>query len=266
METKFIFTVIIFCILSFSVRAQEMQSRFIFFEAGIDGIGCDAPDKDYIRAVSSPYSYYNADRIKSAMMLGYFGIKCEYRVFDDLFGIAGGLRYTHMITSIGRNSYASGSPDFFYVIYNQEGMDTEYAKVREITQNADYLGVPLEIRIYPRKERRINYYFKTGISFNLKISSRSDIVFSNDFMEQYQNEIFRLVEKAGQYYTGFIFGMGLRIGKSEKPGFFIEATAPAGVFYPGKSNFVDPLAGGGFQLMARIPFKSNKTGNEKKSD
>jgi hypothetical protein len=242
--------------LTNSIRGQDEKHKFLFLETGIDGIGCGAPDKDYIRSVGGQSSYdYYADQIKSSMMLEYLGIKFEYRIINNLVGLSGGLRYTRMITSIGRTSYLSSAPDFFYVSFNQDGMNIEYAKVRELNQKADYLGIPLELRIYPKRERRIKLYYKAGVSFNLKVNSKSDILFFNDFMESYQNDVIKVVEKACPYYTTFHLGIGLKVGKSEKPGFFIEAYTPIGVRFPDNSYFVKPQAGGGFQIMARVPIK-----------
>jgi hypothetical protein len=262
MKTKIILLAIFLCILTNSIHGQDEKRKFLFLETGIDGIGCSTPDKDYIRAVSDPStSQYYSDKIIALMMLESIGLKFEYRTVSNKFGFSGGLQYTRMITSIGRDSYMSSAPDYFYVHYDPNSINTEYAKVRELNQKVDYLGIPLELRIYPYKDRKVNFYYKAGVSFNLKINSKSDIVFYNDFMEMYRNNVIKVVEKAAPYYTTFNLGLGLKVGKSEKPGFSIEVNAPIEVIFPDKSYFVKPQAGGGFQIMARIPINNPK--NEK---
>jgi hypothetical protein len=242
--------------LTNSIRGQDEKRKFIYLETGIDGISCVAPDKFYLRSVSDQSSYDDyTDKIKALMTLEYLGIKIEYRIANNLFGVSSGLRYTRMIASIVKSSYNSNAPDFFYVNFNQDGMNTEYAKVRELKQNTSYLGIPLELRYYPKKERRIRLYYKAGVSFNLQVGSKSDIAFVNAGMEPYRNDVLKVVEKASPYYTTFHLGLGLKVGKFEKPGICIEAYAPIGVIFPDNSYFVYPIAGGGIQIMARIPIK-----------
>jgi len=192
------------------------------------------------------------------MTINYIGFRFEYRVINNLFGLSGGLRYSRMVTSIGRDSYLSSDPDYFYVNYYQSELNTEYAKVREINQKGDYLGIPLEVRLYPRKEHRIKLYYKAGVSFNLKVHSKSDISFFNESMEQYQADVIKVVENASSNFTTFHIGLGLKIGKSNKPGISIETYTPIGVRFPKGSYFVKPLAGSGFQLLLSVPLKTKE--------
>ncbi len=255
MKTKFVLFILTLSLLTNTIWGQEEQKhKFVFLESGIDGIACYSPEKDYIRAVNDPSLVaYSTDKIKALMVLKYIGIKFEYRIIKNSIGLSGGLRYTRMNTSIGRTSYLTNSPDFFYVSFNHDGLNTEFAKVRELSQKVNYLGVPLELTYYPVNPKVIAFYYRAGVSFNVKLSSESDVLFFNDLMKTYRNEVIRVVEKACPYYTTFNLGLGLKVGKSEKPGFFIEAYAPIGVIYPDNSYFVKPLAGGGFRIMARVP-------------
>lgn len=240
------------------VWGQEEKRKYLSLEIGIDGIGCAAPDKDYIRAVSDQNYDYYSDQIKSLMTINYIGFKYEYRLMNNLFGLSSGIRYSRMVTSIGRDSYLSSDPNYFYVNYNQSELTTEYAKVLEIIQKGDYLGVPLEVRLYPKKYHFLKFYYKAGCSFNFKIHSKSDISFFNESMEQYQADVIKVVEKASPNYTTFHFGVGLKIGKSEKPGISIETYTPIGIRFPKGTYFVDPLAGSGIQLSLNVPLNSKE--------
>ncbi|MBK8882552.1 MAG: hypothetical protein IPN67_09295 [Bacteroidales bacterium] len=181
---KIILLLILIPVLTIYARGQEEKQKFLYLETGFDGIGCAAPDKEYIRAVNDQNFDYYSDEIRSLMAINYIGLKFEYRVLNNLFGVSTGLRYSRMITSIGRDSYMSSGPDYFYVNYNESDLITEYARVCEINQKGDYLGIPLEVRLYPKKERKIKLYYKAGMSFNLKVHSKSDIIFS---MSQWNN-------------------------------------------------------------------------------
>jgi len=258
MKKRIILLLIFIPVLTVYAWGQEEKRKFLSLEAGIDGIGCDAPDKEYIRAVNDQNFDYYSDQIKSLMTINYIGLKFEYRVINNLFGLSAGLRYNRMITSIGRDSYLSSGPDYFYVNYNQSDLITEYAKVCEINQKGDYLGIPLEVRLYPKKERRIKLYYKAGVSFNLKVHSKSDISFFNESMEQYQADIIKVVENASPDFTTFHIGLGLKIGKSDKPGISIETYTPIGVRFPKGSYLIKPLAGSGVQLLLSIPLNTKE--------
>jgi hypothetical protein len=258
MKKRLVLLLIFIPVFTLSVLGQEDKRKFIFLEAGIDGIGCAAPDKEYIRAVNDQNFEYYSDQIKSLMTINYFGFRFEYRVLNNLFGLSTGLRYSRMVTSIGRDSYLSSDVDYFYLNYNQSGINTEYAKVLEINQKGDYLGIPLEVRLYPRKEHKIKIYYKVGASFNLRVHSKSDISFFNKSMEQYQSDVIKVVENSSPNFTTFHIGLGLKIGKSNKPGISIETYTPIGVRFPKGSFLVDPLAGSGFQLIVSVPLKTKE--------
>ena len=258
MKKKLILLLLFIQVLSLYAWGQEEKRKFLSLEAGVDGIGCAAPDKEYIRAVSDQNYDYYSDQIKSLMEINYIGLKFEYRVRKNLIGLSAGLRYSSLFTSIGRDSYMSSGSDYFYVNYNQTEMITEYAKVCEINQKGDYLGIPLEVRLYPRKEHKLKFYYKAGVSFNLKVHSNSDIVFFDKSMEQYKADVIKVVENASPNYTTFYIGLGLKIGKPNKPGISVETYTPIGVRFPKGSYFVNPLAGSGLQLLLSVPLKNKE--------
>jgi hypothetical protein len=258
MKQKIIILLILTPILIKNVWGQKENRQFLIFEAGINEIGCAAPDNEYIRAVNDQNSDYYSDQIKSFMTIGDITLRFEYRVIHNLLGISAGLQYSTMITSIGRDSYMSSGPDYFYVKYDQYDLTTEYAKVCEISQKGNYVGIPLEIRLYPQKVHKIKLYFKTGLSFNLKVHSESDISFFSESMEQYKAEVMKVIENPSPSYTTFHIGLGLKIGKSDKPGIAIETYTPLGVRFPKGSYLVDPLAGSGIQLLFSVPIKTKE--------
>ena len=254
MKTKPIFLGVFLCFLISSLWGQEEKRKFISLETGMDFISCESPEKDYIRRDIDPYSYgYVTDHLRSLLHTNYFGAKFEYRMLDNLLGIAAGVRYTRMVSSIGKTSYWSDTPDFFFVLFGQDGITTEFAKVREIIQKSDYLGIPLEIRIYPYKERVFNVYYKVGAAFNFNVRTKEDVVFFNDDMESYQDDVSKIIEEPYPFYSSFHLGIGFKVGKFAKPGFNIEVCVPAGMLTTAKSGFVTPQAGGGFQFMIRLP-------------
>jgi hypothetical protein len=253
--------IILLLMTLFSIPAagqEEEKQRIFFIEAGMDFISAEPPGKEYIRAdVDQYYSDFAATTTRGLLNKNYLGIKYETRILNKKIGLLSGLRYTRMVSSLGKETYWSGSPDFFYLLFSQDETKTEYMKVKEINQVAGYLGIPLELRIYPyKKERKTNVYvyYKIGSDFNFRIHSKTNAVFSNDAMNQYEDAIGNIVEKPWSFYSSVHLGIGFRIGKHEKPGANIEFLFPAAIWGEDKQSLVNPEAGGGVQINVRLPF------------
>jgi hypothetical protein len=259
MKTKFILTGFFLLLLAGSLFGQDKKLKFIYLESGIDFIDCDEPYKDYIRAdVETYYDDFISEGIRGLMFNEYFGVKFEYRLLKNLLGVSSGLRYNRTVSSIGKTTYWSDSPDFFYVRYWNDGTTSEYAKVREINQTSHYIGIPVELRIYPYKDRLINIYYKAGVSFNLNVGSKTGIVLQSEEMNTYERDVVQAVEGPQSYFGSFHLGLGLKVGRLPKPGFIIEASIPVGILTPDEASFVTPQAGAGFQFMIRVPLNKKE--------
>lgn len=77
MNKRIILLVIIIQVLPLYAQGQEVKGKFLFLEAGIDGIGCAAPKKNYIRSVNTYNPDFYSDVIKSLMTINYIGVKFE---------------------------------------------------------------------------------------------------------------------------------------------------------------------------------------------
>jgi hypothetical protein len=254
MKPKFILTGIFLCLLTSLIRGQDEKRKFLFIEAGVDFFGSLESNKDYIRGDINPYSYGNVtNQLTSILYYKYFGAMLEYRILHNKIGISSGLRYTRMNGSIGKTSYFSSTSDFYYVQFNNNGTTTEYAKVKEIDQKSNFIGIPLEIRVYPFDDHPVNFFSVIGGSFNLSFGSKTDIVFFDNSMNTFRNEVAKVIEAPWMYYATYKLGVGLKIGRLTKPGVDIGANL-VGMLVPNKSSLIKPDVGGGIQLMIRVPF------------
>jgi hypothetical protein len=259
MKAKYLIFLVIISLISLKARGQDENHRFIFLEGSFNGIGCDTPDKDYIRPVNDQSSGYYSDQIKALMEMNFVGVRYEYRVLKNRLGLSAGLRYSRLVSSIGRDSYLSSGPDYFYMKYKQTALETDFAKVCEINQKGDYLGIPVEFRVYPKYIGKIfTLFFKAGASYNFKIRSKSDIEFFSPSMVQYKGEVLKVIEKPSPNFTTFHIGFGMKLGRSEKPGIAIETYTPLGVKFPKGSYLVKPLSGSGIQLTLSLPLSNTK--------
>jgi hypothetical protein len=262
MKKKLLSASIFLSILTGFTYGQDEKRSFLYLETGIDLLGCEAPVKDYIRGDIYQNQYdinpgpdFVSDQVTNLLHADFLGLKFEYRILNNKLGVAGGLRYTRVVSSIGKSSYWSDVDEkYFYLQYAQNGTNTEYAKVREITQKSGYLGIPLELNFYPFTPHNVNLYFKAGATFNFNIASHTDLVFWNEEMEPYEEEVAKVIEDPYPFYSSLYLGFGLQIRPSGKPGFNLEFCVPAGMITAGENGFYDPRTGVGFRLTFRIPF------------
>ncbi len=258
MKTKPVLLSALFIVWIFPMKGQDsIRLKSLYVETGMDFTSCYAPDnKDYIRGDVNPNPYYYEPGYLMALLYrSYAGVKGEIRVLNNKLGLISGLRFTHMQGSLGKNDYWSTRTDFFYLLYKQDGLTTEYLKVKEITQITNYLGIPVEIRIYPYRQRGIQMYYKFGADFNVLLSGTTNVKFDNPAMQLYENDVTGIIEDPWPFYASIHVAAGLKLGKDTKPGINIEACLPSGfLFKHMDSSFVTPDFGGGFQMNIRIPF------------
>ena len=246
---------LLFISIASSAFSQEEKPRFIYIETGIDFISGDPPQKDYIRTDVDQYSTdYVTTSLRGLLYKNYFGIKAEKKILNSRIGLLSGIRYTSMVSTLGQEAYWTNNPDFFYLLFRQEDTKTEYLKVREIKQVTGYLGIPLEIRVYPYQPRGFNVYYKIGADINCRLHSKTDAGFFNDEMEVFEDELSQVVEEPWAFYSSVHLGVGFRIGREEKPGVNIEILIPATIMTGSSESLVSPGAGAGLMLNARIPF------------
>ncbi len=233
------------------LRAQEPV--YLMPETGIRFISCEPPEKPYIRGNVEP-DYYEFTRhaLRALYYSNHFGVKAEKRVLHDLIGIAAGFRYTRSEASIGKNTYWSSPSDYFYLRLRQDGTETSYLRVKELKQVTGYLGIPLEIRIYPYTPRFFNVYYTVGADFNVLVSQKTDAVLYTPSMAKYNDAIGDLIEKPWTAFAAAHLGVGFKLGKPGKTAVMWEIAVPAALIAP-KDGLVTPQAGGGFQLSVRIP-------------
>ncbi len=239
----------------FSAYGQDEKEKLLYIETGIDFISCDPPRKEYIRADVDQFSPdYLTTSVRGLLYKNYFSIKAEKKILNNKLGLTGGIRFTSMASTLGKVSYWTGNPDFFYLLFRQENTRTEYLKVREIKQLTGYMGIPLEVRIYPYTPRRFNVYYKIGTDFNFKIYSTTNAKFFNDEMEVFEDEVTKVIEKPWAFYSSLNLGAGFRIGREERPGVNIEILIPVTIIKGSREGLVSPQGGVGIALNTRIPF------------
>src|SRR3990170_7850729 len=84
--------------------AQETRIKYIGIEGGMTFIESEISDMDYLRgSMPSYYMGYSTNSITSSSYKSFIGIKSEIFSLSDRFGLLGGIRFSSMNSSIGKN-------------------------------------------------------------------------------------------------------------------------------------------------------------------
>jgi len=200
-------------------------------------------------------SYYNGQltaNLEGSIYKGYFGVHGEIFSLNNKFSISGGLRLSHIKSSIDKeNSWGSAS-DSFYFLDRQDETNIAYFKIRRINQVSNYIGVPLELRVYPFRYRLFTVYFKLGIEFNYKINSKTTIAFKDENMNQFNDDVVSKFGKPESLFVAGCTGAGVKVGRPDKINLRFEITPS--VYTERISSIVNAKAAFGAQINVQIPF------------
>ena len=268
--------VLLMALLPVSVQfAQDQQTTKhnnlkLAFEFGMNAVGVQLEKPEQIRENrSSGYIYmdeyyeYGFFTEANTIITKYIGVKPEFFIYKNLIGIASGIRFT-MVSS----DLVSDRNIFLWKV-KEEGLNTEYVRIMDISNKSYLLGIPLEVRFFPkRKELPFQHYVKLGASFNFRFHSENNINFRNKAMEKNYDDLIKKQLPKNKLFSSFIFAAtGFKIGKFKEgkmiPWGNIEFQFPY-ILLTDKSfafagNSFDDVGfpGVGFQISFQIPIGKN---------
>ncbi|MCL2131252.1 MAG: hypothetical protein FWH36_02165 [Lentimicrobiaceae bacterium] len=176
----------------------------------------------------------------------YFGIKPEYSL-NKRFTVSAGLRFSFYKAVLGSDR------NYFLWRISEDDINTNYVKIKNITQKNYYVGVPLEIKFFPSgNDYPVRQYFILGTALNFLAASNSEAAFQNPAMEKYASEVLQQIKKPNIFYGLFYMGAGLKIGRMSNPFGVIEAHFPVTTYGNDKSDAFIKTAGVGFGLRATL--------------
>jgi hypothetical protein len=254
------------CLLSLAVRAQAQQEvismpRFkLGIEAGMSAIFDASINKP--TNLRENKSYYNDDYYcgfifdKQEYDQYYIGIKPEYTLTKRL-AVAAGLRLTFAQSVLESNSR------YFLWKTAESGTTTDYVRVNNISQQNIFVGIPLELKIFPReKDYFVRHYFVMGTAMNFLAGSKNTISFSNSQMEKYEPLISGHTGTPNRFHGYAYTGFGLKIGRTNHTFGNIEFHYPILMFDNKRlSSFMETRNSFGFgiQTTLQIPLFKQHT-------
>ncbi|MEA3445350.1 MAG: hypothetical protein U9R19_11575 [Bacteroidota bacterium] len=240
-----------------TINGQEVMSRFVGVESGINYQACESTNYDFIRGTVDVSTFGINDDVNSLNMSfekWYFGIKSEYRFKENKVGLLYGIRFSQVNSSLSKSTTYASSTTFFYLLNKQESTTTEFLKVKEIIQSSNYLGVPIELKYYLFNIISLRFYIKGSAEISYRLSTNTNVVFHNSEMEAYESEVADKFDKPNNLLVMLYGAGGIKIGKDSNVNLSIETHVPSIILTNNVSGLVNPIAGTGFQINIQIPF------------
>lgn len=249
----------IFCFLAaisfLSLQAQSPKKKFVIsFNYGTKGLISELNENWPIRQdVSYYYNYGNNARVNIMARLNYFGVSPEFFFLNNKLSVASGLRFTNLYSDITKPEYDNS--EYFFLRIKSDGSNTDYARVRTIKENVNFLGVPLEIKYIPFDFDFISFYVKLSGELAYKINSATDIVFKEPEMEQYQSAVLSdLNVKTNPLYASIYASIGSTVRFSEKLFCSLDVFFPSFYTTEKNSGLVNITNISGVQISLTVPF------------
>lgn len=234
---------------------SQNKNYFIGPELGIISVLSEIPHMDFIRGDIPSPSSYSVGSIKSQCTQAFAGFKIENFIFHEKLALSAGINYQYSNTSFGKINEWKVNNDYFYWQIENEGLSTQYYRVRGVEQNNSYIGIPLEIRYFISQPKIFRLYGKFGLNLNLLINSESDISFKTSDMEKYSEKMIAMLEKPNTFYSSVHLAGGIRIGKQGHTCTNLEVQMPY-FFINQPGGITNTVTGVGFEFSVLFPLKT----------
>lgn len=251
------------CLLTVNVQAQDYATvttpRFrLGLEAGMSVLWGAPGDIDRIRESRSYYYDYDDYGSKlgiAHMDIFHIGLKLEY-MLNARFAVSAGARFSeNNIRLKSDNDYVLFNRDYFLWKVSEEGLNTDYVSIQNILQTNYYVGIPLEIKFFPRKKDYfVRHFFTLGTALNFLVNSSNDVEFQYPRMGKYLSVIQKQIGEPAIFQGLFYAGFGLKIGSTRHAFGEIEFQFPICSFADNKVNsLIQASTGFGIRAAFYLP-------------
>jgi len=190
------------------------------------------------------------------------GVKYEQFFSENQLGFAVGLQFSQYSATIQSDGKEKTVFVFFVIPvrirdpirwrYNYG----EYLKIHSIKQTNYHLGIPLELRYFPKKTDAVfKFYYKFGATVNFLLSSTNSVEFGNNIMEIDAREVDKQIEKPGVVHTYFYPAFGMKFFRNHRVWLNMEIQIPGILIGKNAHPFIKPFVGLKLQQALQFPIK-----------
>lgn len=245
---KKLLLIVCFCIGASALFSQDLKKLSLNFYGG-SKILSPSLNEDWPIRQDVSYGYYSDEFNAQVNLNGdiaYFGVSPEYLI-NKHWSISSGLRFSKYFSSIIKDDYDRGG--FFFLKVSQEDERTDFARIKAIKENSNYIGIPWEVKYTPFVFRYFDLHTKLTVELAYRLNTHTDIEFKDEAMKAYQRDVLREIGiKTNPWFSTASLSLGARLKLSKQAYLSCDWVVPA--FYMTKNNsslvHVDNL--GGFQL------------------
>jgi len=236
-------------------QAQFEKRTSVGIDMSMSTYVSELRENSLIRATSSSTYFIEngTNNMETTTQRYHFGIKAEFLSSNRYLGILTGVRYTQIKSSIERDEWFDNGNSKFYVLYRQDGVNSEYAQVKNVRQMAEYIGIPVELRLFTMRPRFFRLYLKLGFDFNLKVADKTRLDFLNTKMNPYEDEVARAFGKPASFMSSINPGIGFKFGDDSGVNVNLEVNTPSFITSTNASTLAKSGMGIGLQLFIYYP-------------
>lgn len=210
--------------------------------------------------VGDSYSNLNSsNRVYTNAYFTQIGFRPEYELIRNKLSVSTGIRFSHILNEVEK--YNSENGGYFFLRYGNNPLITEYARVKSISEQTSYLGIPLEFQLTPFRYYKLAPYMRIGSEIGFKISTSNEINFYNNAMNEYASEIMQQYSYEPQSTFATIYSaLGLSLGSADKINYNIEFLLPSVFLTNRNSSLLEIDQYQGVRLSIKLPLSELKSG------
>jgi len=257
-KTAFTCGLIVFPLL---MQAQEAEiSKRIGVEFGVNVFIGKTVIPERVDQFRTDKSIKSGNLINNTIEVPYVGIKYEQYYFEKRMEFSAGLRFSQFSSAI------HGRSDFFLFFaldnsflwrFHEDGTYIDYLNITRITQNSNYLGIPLEwTYLLKGGNSYFRPYVKVGVVVNKRLYTTNSVVFESEQMNQYADAVGKQVPKPNSFNSYFYPSLGFKLGKNYNSWSDLEIQYLPFIMGKKAHPFISDASGVGIQLSIKIPLNN----------
>lgn len=234
---------------------KNANKLYFGIETGIRTFNSLSHEYDFIREEATYYyGYgYNYSKLTWLSYAPFVSLKAEYRFMADKLWLSAGINYSSFHSLMSKSGNSQNHTDYFYIMLSQSQNESYYYRINEIQETNHYVGIPIDFRYSPFLPRFFRLYFKIGFDLNLKINTKQSVDFYESEMNKHEGEVLDLFDQPNNFYATSTLGIGIQLGKQDKPNFRIEADFPSLILNPKAFGLMEHNFGGGARISFVLP-------------
>lgn len=248
-----VFVPLLAMMLCAGVDAQKKTDNFMLsVNYGYRGM---SPELNEAWPIRQDVGFYTSDGytyLNVTSQLNYITIAPEFFFFDKKISLSPGFRLISLDSGAQKENYQDGG--YFYLKIKSEGTNTEYARVRSISESTTFLAVPVDVKYIPFSFEFLSIYVKLSAELGYSVGSSTDIEFRKPEMDMYETPVLDgLNLKRNPFFSSVSAAIGMTLKPDENLYCSMDVFLPSFYMTDQNSRLAHLINISGVQLSVAIP-------------